>query len=173
MIQNPKIAGHVLRLGVDCEWMAEDVREYIEELEKQLAERDAALARCVEALNYLMDRFDNEMWNCPACGHAEETSTMDSAFYLRDWLKTNSLPAASQATAKVQQWQPIETYDKLKRKPKLSVFWFKELKPLWSNGIGLNACASLDRIMGSRTCVLWIPLPEPPTEAIREEKEGE
>ena len=28
MIQNEKIAGNILRLGVDCEWMAEEVGEY-------------------------------------------------------------------------------------------------------------------------------------------------
>ena len=140
----------------------------ISRLEKQLAERDAALARCVE--------FQAELENIVNA----KPETWEDPNDFKTWaqnrerhvLANTSVPASAQATTKVQQWQPIETYDKLKRKPKLSVFWFKEFKPLWSNGIGLNAFASLDRIMGSRTCVLWMPLPEPPTEAIREEKEG-
>ena len=34
MIQDAKIAGNVLRLGVHSEWMAKQVREYIEKLER-------------------------------------------------------------------------------------------------------------------------------------------
>ena len=60
------------------------------------------------------------------------------------------------------EWKPIETYDKLKTKPKLALFWFEELKPRWANGIGLNACANLSRQMGSRVCTHWMPLPDAP-----------
>lgn len=49
-------------------------------------QRDEALS----ALHYLMERFDNETWQCPRCGHAEDTSTMDSADWLREWLKEHS-----------------------------------------------------------------------------------
>ena len=38
------------------------------------------------ALLYLMSQFDNETWNCERCGHSEDTKTMDSAFWLRDFL---------------------------------------------------------------------------------------
>lgn len=40
-------------------------------------------------LNYLMGAFNNEVWNCERCGHAEETSTMDSARFLREYLATH------------------------------------------------------------------------------------
>lgn len=39
-----------------------------------------------DALLYLMDRFDNEVWVCPRCSHEETTSEMDSAGYLREYL---------------------------------------------------------------------------------------
>lgn len=39
-----------------------------------------------EALIYLMDRFDNEVWVCTRCSHEETTNGMDSASYLREYL---------------------------------------------------------------------------------------
>ena len=57
-------------------------------------------------------------------------------------------------------WQPIETYDAMKKKPKLCVFWFKDM-PQGKN-YTLPAIAVLDRHFGSRVCVHWIELPEPP-----------
>lgn len=51
-----------------------------------LQQRDEA----IEALRYLMQQFDGETWQCPRCGHAEDTATMDSAEWLRDWLKTHN-----------------------------------------------------------------------------------
>lgn len=42
MIQNAKIAGNVLRLGVHSEWMAREVREYIEALERSNCKCDEA-----------------------------------------------------------------------------------------------------------------------------------
>jgi len=39
-----------------------------------------------EVLGYLMDRFEHESWECPTCGHSEDTATMDSADYLRKFL---------------------------------------------------------------------------------------
>lgn len=35
----------------------------------------------------LMEAFDIETWQCPSCGHTEDTATMDSAYMLRDYLK--------------------------------------------------------------------------------------
>ena len=49
-------------------------------------QRDDAL----DALHYLMQQFDSETWQCPFCGHAEDTASMDCAEWLRDWLKTHS-----------------------------------------------------------------------------------
>lgn len=39
-----------------------------------------------DMLLYLMQAFDNEAWNCPRCGHGEDTKTMDSAMFLREYL---------------------------------------------------------------------------------------
>ena len=50
-------------------------------------QRDEAL----DALRYLMQQFDFETWQCPQCGHAEDTATMDSAEWLRDWLKVHNI----------------------------------------------------------------------------------
>jgi len=38
-------------------------------------------------INYLMQQFEGEVWVCPSCGHEESTATMDSADYLRRFLK--------------------------------------------------------------------------------------
>jgi hypothetical protein len=35
----------------------------------------------------LMEAFDIETWQCPSCGHAEDTATMDSANTLRNYLQ--------------------------------------------------------------------------------------
>ena len=50
-------------------------------------QRDEAL----DALRYLMQQFDDQTWQCPQCGHAEDTASMDSAEWLRDWLKTHNV----------------------------------------------------------------------------------
>jgi hypothetical protein len=47
-----------------------------------------------EALLYLMRQFDVESWECPKCGHSEDTASMDSADYLRKFLEGSR--AASQ-----------------------------------------------------------------------------
>ena len=39
-----------------------------------------------EVLQYLMQQFDAEQWDCPRCGHSEATADMDSADYLRRYL---------------------------------------------------------------------------------------
>ena len=67
------------------------------DLQKQLAERDAALARCVEALRELR-------------GVAHTPGGITLAAVIDDTLAF--LPASAQATAKVQQWRPIETAPK-------------------------------------------------------------
>jgi len=43
-----------------------------------------------EMLVYLMQAFDTESWQCPKCGHDEDTATMDSAYLLRDYLSKNT-----------------------------------------------------------------------------------
>ena len=60
-------------------------------------------------------------------------------------------------------WQPIATYDKLKKKPELAVFWFRPVKASkYHTHTGLRALIATDRFLGSRVCVYWMPLPEPP-----------
>ena len=58
------------------------------------------------------------------------------------------------------KWEPIETYDKLKRKPKMAVFWFKEAQA--GRSVVLYATPYLSRTMGSRICTHWMRLPDPP-----------
>lgn len=66
-----------------------------------MRQRDDALS----ALRYLMERFDAETWQCERCGHAEDTATMDSAYWLRDWLEKhnarNEAPAAPLAAGRL------------------------------------------------------------------------
>lgn len=47
------------------------------------------LNNCVDVINYLVDRFDNEIWSCRECGEIETTREMDSAIYLREWIQEN------------------------------------------------------------------------------------
>lgn len=50
-----------------------------------------------DVLRYLMQQFDAESWQCPSCGHAEDTATMDSADYLRQYLAAHPDPVAPAA----------------------------------------------------------------------------
>lgn len=47
-----------------------------------------------EVLTYLMQQFDAESWVCERCGHEEDTATMDSAHYLRQYLGANPTRAS-------------------------------------------------------------------------------
>ena len=88
-------------------------------------------------------------------------------------------PASAQAAAKVQQWQPIETAPKdgteiiLSREARVtSGLWFDmggddEGAEGWSGWVSQDGGFSEEHPPTN-----WMPLPEPPTEAIREEKEG-
>ena len=58
-------------------------------------------------------------------------------------------------------WQSIETYDALKKKPKYAVFLFKaEGDDKRRNQ--LRQTIEFTRTFGYRTCTHWMPLPEPP-----------
>jgi hypothetical protein len=57
-----------------------------------------------EVLLYLMQQFDCETWQCPQCGHAEDTATTDSALYLRDYLAKSATLTPSPADAE----KPVE-----------------------------------------------------------------
>lgn len=62
------------------------------------------------------------------------------------------------------EWLPIESYDKLKKKPKHAAFWFEGTPPArgQSGKYGLSPCVALTRFYGSRVCTHWTPLPNDP-----------
>ena len=51
----------------------------------------ATREEALDALRYLMRQFDGETWQCEQCGHAEDTATMDSAIWLREWMKAHNV----------------------------------------------------------------------------------
>jgi hypothetical protein len=62
-------------------------------------------------------------------------------------------------------WQPIETYDAMKKKPKLAAFYFKGEGTLRKATRGrtpfkLEPAVALSRVFGLRTCTHWCPLPD-------------
>lgn len=83
------------QLNIESSMELRNLRIQLEEAERKLAEQQAILL-------YLMDRFDNETWQCQ-CGHSEETSTMDSAIYLREFLKENSSAELTSLLAKAKE----------------------------------------------------------------------
>lgn len=64
-------------------------------------------------------------------------------------------------------WQPIETFDALKRKPAHAVFYFKGTPPHRGNlgKYGLYPTIQLTRNFGVRECVFWVELPPLPEQA--------
>ena len=144
------------------------------DLEKQLAERDAALARCVGAFRMLHDEMADYIF-LNNLGDPHKNQSMRMA---RDALA--SLPASAQATANVQQWQPIETAPKDDNKHVLlfgdgpairECCYVGYLSPARVNDSGIDEWKEMASGYVMRP-TNWMPLPEPPTEAIREEKEG-
>ena len=135
----------------------------LDDLEKQLAERDAALARCVEEL-------EAAALFCSERGHDKAANHL--------YKMVASLPTSAQATAKVQQWQPIETAPKdgtnillVNRAGNVATGLWQgngEYEGWWLRG-GNRPNTFFNHHYGPS---YWMPLPEPPTEAIREEKGG-
>lgn len=68
------------------------------------------------------------------------------------------------------QWLPIETYDKLKKKPKYAVFFVAATEPTnaYHPHTALAAMVSTDRHRGSRTITHWMPLPDAPVTGERQ-----
>lgn len=64
----------------------------------------------------------------------------------------------------MHSWQPIETYDSLKKKPKHAVFLFGGTAPARGQAgkYGLYPMIELSRFCGSRVCIGWYPLPDIP-----------
>ena len=54
----------------------------------------------------------------------------------------------------MSDWQPIETYDKLTRKPKLAVFRFASVA---NSRNEMDEVYQLRRTYGFRTCTHWMP----------------
>lgn len=76
------------------------------------------------ALLYLMQQFDAESWQCPQCGHAEDTATMDSAHYLRHYLAENpvaSTPSAPVEGGQITGWRNIDGMAVFSMKPHASI----------------------------------------------------
>jgi len=59
-----------------------------------------------DMLNYLMVAFDNEIGTCERCGHSEPTKNMDSAGFLREYLRAAPAGAlvASDEDAAFEAW---------------------------------------------------------------------
>lgn len=62
--------------------------ETVDDIADLLDKAADQLVECYGALKYLIQCFDGETWQCPQCGHAEETKTMDIAYWLREWFET-------------------------------------------------------------------------------------
>lgn len=60
------------------------------------------------------------------------------------------------------EWQPIEAYDKMEKKPKRAAFFFIGTPPLrGSKGLySLAPTIQTSRHMGHRECTHWLPLPD-------------
>lgn len=63
----------------------------------------------------------------------------------------------------MNEWQPIETYDALKKKPAFAVFYVKELSDGRRHDLALPACVITTRHFGVRQITHWMPLHEPTT----------
>jgi hypothetical protein len=61
-------------------------------------------------------------------------------------------------------WQPIETYDALKKKPKHAMFLFRRESRGGRGDFVLEQTIQPARIYGLRVCTHWIELPPPPSE---------
>jgi len=61
-------------------------------------------------------------------------------------------------------WQPIETYDELKEKPKFAVFYVqpKPSENIYSRYADLSEMIITERYFGHRSVTHWILLPELP-----------
>ena len=97
-----RIGAWVLETGVkplEADWVS--VSFELKRLRRELAERDAALARCVEAIKTAMSFIRLHHWNDNAPGRG--VWDLDAAGSAYDSLKgaTSTLPASAQATAKV------------------------------------------------------------------------
>lgn len=68
--------------------------------QKPVCQVEKELDDAIAALKYLMQQFDGETWHCERCGHDEDTASMDSAHWLRDWFRARSITVDYPATCK-------------------------------------------------------------------------
>lgn len=69
-------------------------------------------------------------------------------------------PLQSKVRRMIMEWQPIETYDALKKKPEFAIFFVQEHKGERSY-TGLSATVSTERRFGSRVVSHWMPIEAP------------
>lgn len=67
-------------------------------------------------------------------------------------------------------WKPISTYDALRTKPKMAVFYFRSM--VAGNRLLLPPTVGVTRYYGHRECTHWMPLPVPPDENVNARGEG-
>lgn len=58
-------------------------------------------------------------------------------------------------------WRDIASYDRLKHKPRLAVFYFPAVTNSSHPSNNLRATVQLQRVFGNRVCTKWMPLPDP------------
>ena len=61
----------------------------------------------------------------------------------------------------MSEWQLIETYDALDKKPQFAVFWIKEHKTNNHRDYTLKADVVTSRTFGSREVTHWMPIDPP------------
>lgn len=156
----------------------------VENLEKQLAERDAALARCVEALQKASYALFQIKRMVPEAIKEHAIKDSDAACEV-----LNSLPTSAQATAKVlaaARWVPCDEQmpdligrDDIHVPGGAPATLYSERVLVFDGIVRIDNLVQAEGSPETRTFYLgsrklpvthWMPLPEPP-EAVREEQE--
>jgi hypothetical protein len=102
-----------------------------------------------------MERMDYPCQKCEALQECLELAiTVTTADHI----------AELEEKLEAHQWQPIETYDALKKKPKFAVFYVPATEPTRHGNYQLSELVSTTRCFGNRDVTYWQPLGEPPRE---------
>lgn len=97
MQSNDELTSEINRLTAEREALRAEVAQYRQGAQSEADAADEArraLTKAREVLKQLMEAFDSEVWVCHQCGHEEDTTDMDSAIYLREFLAHQPAPAA-------------------------------------------------------------------------------
>jgi Protein of unknown function (DUF551) len=62
------------------------------------------------------------------------------------------------------EWQPIETYDALSKKPSMAVFFVQGNPPKERQKVGFGPLVVTSRTFGFRKVTHWMPIPKAPNE---------